>query len=179
MLPKKLAPRVYFLLPIPGIQAGGISTMTQFLKSQLNRTVLALAALAATLAPQALKADDPPSGRGACPLQNLTLSGSYVMSGTGAIVGVGPVASVGIATYDGQGNGTVTYTLSLNGMISKGVTANGVFTVNPDCSGSKTFGSGPTAQHYNFVITPDGSTLTWIVRDANVVLSGTAVRFQR
>jgi hypothetical protein len=47
--------------------------------------------------------------------------------------------------------------------------------VNRDCTGSKTIGTS----HFNFVITPDGSTITWIVTDAGVTLSGTGIRFRR
>jgi len=46
------------------------------------------------------------------------------------------------------------------------------FTVNPDCTGSKTIG----ATTYNFVITPDGSKITWIVTSNGVTMTGTGVR---
>lgn len=145
--------------------------MTHLLKSVLNRNLLALAALAAAVTPQALKADP-----ALCTRQDATMNGTYAMSGGGTIVGVGPIAFVGVVTYDGQGNGSVTYSVSVNGVITKGITATGTFTVNRDCSGSKTFGSGANAQHFDFVITPDGSTITWVETDAGVVSSGTAVR---
>jgi hypothetical protein len=70
----------------------------------------------------------------------------------------------------------VTYSVSANGTITRGITATGTFIVNRDCTGSKTFGSGPTAAHYDFVITPDGSMITWVETDAGVVISGQAVR---
>jgi hypothetical protein len=145
--------------------------MTQLLKSLCNRNLLALVAFAAAVTPQALKADNP-----LCMRQNAIMSGTYVMSGGGTIIGVGPVTFVGAVTYDGQGNGSVTYSVSVNGMITKGITAAGTFTVNRDCTGSKTFGSGAGANHYDFVIAPDGSTITWVETDAGVVISGSAVR---
>ena len=70
----------------------------------------ALAALALTTAPQALKAAP------LCPLGNATLHGTYVVSGGGTIVNVGPVTSVGEVTYDGKGNSNATYTLMLNAL---------------------------------------------------------------
>jgi hypothetical protein len=153
--------------------------MTNYLKSTLNRNLLALAVFTAALTPQALKADDPRVAQLACAFQNLTMNGTYVMSGTGTIVGVGPIALVGKVTYDGRGNGSVTYTVSLNGVITKAITATGTFTVNSDCTGSKTIGSGPSATHFDFVITPDGGTITWVETDTSVVMMGTAVRFGR
>jgi hypothetical protein len=51
--------------------------------------------------------------------------------------------------------------------------------VNPDCTGSKTIGSGASATHFDFIITPDGSTITWIETDNGVTLSGTAIRQQK
>jgi hypothetical protein len=64
----------------------------------------------------------------------------------------------------------------VNGTIYKGVAATATFTVNRDCTGSKTFSDG---SQYDFVITLDGSTITWIETDPGVVVSGTAVRIKR
>jgi len=142
----------------------------------MNRNLLALAAFAAVVAPQALKADN-----AQCSLGNSIMNGTYAMSFTGTIVGVGPITGISMVTYDGQGGGlSGPSTTSVNGMISKdpGGTK-GSFTVNRDCTGSKSFGSGPSAQHYDFVITPDGDTITWVVTDTGVVLSGTAVRLKK
>jgi hypothetical protein len=125
----------------------------------------ALAALALTAAPQALKAAP------LCPLGNATLHGTYVVSGGGTIVGLGPVTSVGEVTYDGKGNSNATYTLSANGTILP-VTVTGTYTVNPDCTATAV----ETPSHFNFVITPDGSTVWWISTDEGTVLSGTLVR---
>jgi hypothetical protein len=72
---------------------------------------------------------------------------------------------VGEVIYNGDGTGTLlSATLNANGAVSKLAGVSGVFTVNQDCTGSKTFGSGPSAQHFDFVITPDGSTITWLRR---------------
>jgi hypothetical protein len=141
--------------------------MTHLLKSLLNRNLLALAAIAAALTPQALKAQ--------CPFLNATLHGTYMVSGTGTIVGLGPIAAVGKTTYDGKGNLTDTYTGSVNGTIYRGVTLTGTYTVNPDCTGSLSESDG---SHYDFVVTPDGSRKMWIGTDAGVVVSGTEVRLR-
>jgi hypothetical protein len=121
-------------------------------------------------APQALQATG-----ARCPLQNATLHGTYLVAGSGTIVGLGPVSAVGEVTFDGQGNSTATYTVSVNGTIHKGVTVTGTYTVNLDCTATHAESDG---SHYNYVVTPDGNKVWWIETDAGVVLSGTEVRLQ-
>jgi hypothetical protein len=134
-------------------------------------SVLALAALAAGLTPQLAKADN-----AQCNLGNSIMNGTYVASGTGTVAGVGPIAVVGELIYNGDGTGyVVMLTQSVNGATSTATKVPVSFTVNPDCTGSKTVGTG----HYNFVITPDGSLITWIVTDNGVTLMGTGVRMKK
>lgn len=115
-----------------------------------------------------------------CPLQNATMNGTYVASGTGTIAGVGPIATVGLVVYNGDGTGvSISGTTTVNGSASTAGNVPVTFTVNRDCTGSKTMGSGPSAAHMNFVITPDGQTITWIVTDTGVTLMGTGVRLKK
>ena len=135
------------------------------------RRVLALAALAAGLTPQVGKADT-----AQCLTGNAIMTGTYVASGTGTVVGVGPIAVVGELIYNGDGTGhLVMLTQSVNGATSTATNIPVSFIVNTDCTGSKTVGTG----HYNFVITPDGSLITWIVTDSGVTLAGTGVRLRK
>jgi hypothetical protein len=76
-----------------------------------------LAAISFAIAPRALKAAD---SEALCPLGNETIRGAYMVSGSGTIVGVGPISSVGVMTFDGNGNGALTSTASVNGVISRG-----------------------------------------------------------
>jgi hypothetical protein len=145
---------------------GGISTMTKLL------VCCALAAMAFAAAPQVLKATDM---NGQCPLLNATLRGTYMVTGGGTIAGVGPVSAVGTITYDGKGNSVNTFTVSVNGAISRGVTVTGPYTVNRDCTGSLTQSDGT---NYDMVVAPDGSTVFWIETDTGTVVSGTEVRFK-
>jgi hypothetical protein len=133
----------------------------------------ALAALSFGWAPQASKAA---AGDGLCPLGNATKHGTYMSRGEGTVVGVGPVAAVGWIAYDGKGNFVNTFTVSVNGVISRGVTVTGTYTVNRDCTGSEDASDG---SHYDFVVTPDGSTFHWIETDATSVVTGTATRFRQ
>jgi len=132
----------------------------------------ALAAMAFAMAPRALKAADT---EGQCPKQNATLLGTYMSHGTGSIVGVGPITAVGTVTYDGKGNLSNPFTASVNGTILRGVTATGTYTVNTDCTGSAIQANG--TQHYDFVVSPDGSKVRWIETDTGTVFSGSEVRF--
>ena len=115
----------------------------------------------------------PLSSSAQCPLGNATKHGTYLVSGTGTIVGVGPISAAGEITYDGQGNSIATVTLSVNGTIHSGVTVTGTYTVNSDCTGSHSESDGA---HYDFVVTPDGNTASWIEVDSGTVVSGTEIR---
>src|SRR6516165_7657945 len=124
-----------------------------------------IAVLLLALAPRGLKAGP------LCPLEDATLHGTYVVSGGGTIVGLGPVTSVGEVTYDGKGSSNAAYTLSANGTILP-VTVAGTYSVNPDCTATAV----EAPSHFNFVITPDGNTVWWLSTDRGTVLSGTLVR---
>jgi hypothetical protein len=115
-----------------------------------------------------------------CHLQNATMNGTYVASGTGEIAGVGPTTMVALIAYNGDGTGTViSLTRTVNGSSSTGGNVPVTFTVNPDCTGSKTIGRGPSATQMNFVITPDGSTVTWTITSPGVTMIGTGVRLRK
>ncbi len=144
--------------------------MSHLWKSLLNRNQLALVVFTAALAPQALRAAD-----ALCPRQNATLHGTYLVAGSGTIVGVGPISAVGEVTFDGRGNSIATYTASVNGTIYKGVTVTGTYTVSPDCTASHSESDG---SHYHYVVAPDGNTVTWIKTDSGTVVSGTEVRLK-
>jgi hypothetical protein len=132
----------------------------------------ALAAMTLASVPQALKAADTD---GQCPLLNATLRGTYMVTGGGTILGVGPLTAVGTITYDGKANSVNTFTVSVNGAISKGVVT-GPYTVNRDCTGTLDQSDGT---HYDQVVAPDGSTVFWIETDTGTIVSGTEVRLRR
>ena len=140
-----------------------------------KRNLFAAAALA-IVAAQFARAD---SFR-QCPFQNAVLQGTYVVAGTGTINGVGPLASLSVAVYNGDGTGTlISDTQTINGSSSTLSNLPITYTVNRDCTGSKVVGSGSSAFHFNFVISLDGSKITWIVTDPAVTMTGTGVRQDR
>src|SRR5215510_7147450 len=51
---------------------------------------------------------------------NASIKGTYGFSCEGTIVGVGPIAAIGVFTADGKGNGSEVETVSVNGEISRG-----------------------------------------------------------
>lgn len=105
------------------------------------------------------------------------MNGIYVMSGKGDIVGVGPVVLEGVVVYNGDGTGVLlSVTQNVNGTITRATSIPVTYTVNRDCTGSKIVGSGASPNHFDFVITPDGSIITWVETDPTAVISGKAVR---
>jgi hypothetical protein len=72
---------------------------------------------------------------GKCSLSKL--AGTYGLTTTGSIPGIGPVAAVGLMTLDASGNISGSQTRSLNGDIAD-ETFTGTATVNSDCTGTDT-----------------------------------------
>lgn len=137
------------------------------------RLVALAAVLSMFLATPAMRAQEPVS------CSNATMHGTYALSESG-FAGGAPIGAIGEVIYDGRGNGKlVTETLSLNGTIFRGITGTGVFTVNSDCTGSKTFTTSGGESHFDFVITADGSKIDFIETDSGVVGTGTAIRIDR
>ena len=131
--------------------------------------IFALAVMTLAASPQALKAadSDPLCARG-----NATLHGTYMTQGTGSIVGVGPMAAVGVWTFDGEGNQVLTMTFALNGAVSRG-TLSRPCTVKSDCTITLSLSNGT---NYSGVVAPDRNTGNWMATDPGTALSGTFTR---
>jgi hypothetical protein len=107
---------------------------------------------------------------------NASLQGSFGVTSTGTIVGVGPLAAVGVVTFDGQGNHVGFDTISFNGSIAR-MNFGGTYKVNSDCTGSDTenFQGGPTI-HRDFVIVDEGREIRFIVTDSGNAVTAVAKR---
>jgi hypothetical protein len=110
-----------------------------------------------------------------------TLHGTYSFASESVQVshpGAGPFAYAGFVTYDGNGHESEIYTISINGVVSRGVTETATYTVSPDCIESEVdTGAGSIGtQHYDGYLSPDGSQMMFIQTDAGVVSAGTLVR---
>lgn len=131
-----------------------------------------------------VQAKDPDDSKGRCPrhCSTETLEGCYATNISGSIVSnapptlIGPVADVGVLTFDGDGNVSQVSTSSLNGTINQNVHLMGTYTVNPDCTGSYTLQLqfGPATS--NFVIADEGREIEIINATTGRVLSGVARR---
>lgn len=64
-----------------------------------------------------------------------SVAGTYGLTTTGSIPGIGPVAAVGVVTVEKSGNISGSQTRSLNGAVGD-ETFTGTATVNPDCTGT-------------------------------------------
>jgi hypothetical protein len=106
---------------------------------------------------------------------NASLHGSFGVTSTGTIIGVGPLSAVGVATFNGQGNHVGFDTISLNGSIIPRSTFTGTYKVNSDCTGSDTenFQGGLTIQR-NFVIVDGGREIRFIVTNPGNAVTAVA-----
>jgi hypothetical protein len=66
-------------------------------------------------------------------------AGTYGVSDSGTVIGIGPRAAVAQLTLDAAGNIKGAVTASLNGSVSN-TTLSGTYAINPDCTGTTTFG---------------------------------------
>jgi hypothetical protein len=103
---------------------------------------------------------------------------SFVLSGT---FGPSPIAAAGQTTYDGNGGVTGLIQISLGGNVSGVLPWHGTYTVNENCTATKTAiipGAGPggSALTVDFFITAGDNfrELRFIATDSGTTISGTA-----
>ncbi|MBV9547916.1 MAG: hypothetical protein JOY61_26380 [Chloroflexi bacterium] len=110
-----------------------------------------------------------------------TLHGTYSFATESVQVsqpGAGPFAYAGFVTYDGNGRESEVYTVSINGVVTRGVRETATYTVSPDCIESEV-DTGPGSigtQHYDGYVSPDGSQMMYIQTDDGIVSAGTLIR---
>ena len=85
-----------------------------------------------------------------CTVQNV--AGTYGFLGSGTVLpnsaGIpeGPAATVGIQTFDGQGEWVTTnHSLMVNGQVTTAVSLSGTYTVHPDCTFTQVDTAGNTS----------------------------------
>jgi hypothetical protein len=104
------------------------------------------------------------------------LRGTYSFQRTGTTP-QGPLAAVGIATFDGSGFFSVTQTTNRNGVITQGG-FDGTYEVNADCSGRWLSLDGQTVTAY-FVLVDDGDEMFFLSSAAGNTISGVSKRTRR
>ena len=121
------------------------------------------------------------------PCSNQTLKGTYANSLHGLIYppgGSAPLVLAGVAktTYDGNGTFTQVDAVGENG---SGVTpgwrhGSGTYSVNPDCTGTSTIViPGLPDLHLQFVVSPSGNTLHFVVIDPGFATAGDSERIDK
>lgn len=108
---------------------------------------------------------------GSC--SNNSLRGNFGFQFNGNIIGFGPIAGVGVATFDGAGNFTQTDNVSINGLPAiLNRPGSGTYSVNADCTGTQTLNTGGQVFHSTFVIV--GKQSFSVQTDPGGVITGVA-----
>ena len=107
---------------------------------------------------------------GRCGLADLR--GTYGFARTGETP-QGPLAAVGVAQFDGEGNSTVAQSTNRNGTLSQGSFAL-TYDVFPDCRGVWYDASGAVSAH--FVLVDGGNELFFLSLGAGNTIAGQSKR---
>lgn len=109
-----------------------------------------------------------------------SLHGSYGYYLSGPEIGLGPVAAVGIVTFDGAGGLSARDTVSNNGVIGHR-NGSGAYTVKSNCTGSVSLDGDFLGLSGDFTVVPEshGSEFTFIVTNPFTNQAGEAKRVAR
>jgi hypothetical protein len=103
------------------------------------------------------------------------LNGSYGDTISGAIVGLGSIAAIGVTKFDGHGHFTGTDTVNINGSGGISESSTGTYTVNSDCTGTtvQTFPDGRVV-NTSFVIVKNGKEFLFLNTSPGLVITGSS-----
>jgi hypothetical protein len=106
-----------------------------------------------------------------------TLRGPYGYFFSGSAAGVGPVAAVGLVTFDGMGGVSVKDTLNTNGAVA-GRSGNGFYQVNSNCTGSASITLDAGQFSFDLMVIPgsSGAEFSLIVTNSGAIQTGEAIR---
>ena len=107
--------------------------------------VIALSATCIVSTASTAQAEDP-----VCSLAKA--AGSYAVSDSGTVIGVGPRAAVAMVKLDAAGNIKGPVTANLNGGVTNTMIS-GTYTVNPDCTGTMAFGEFDKSGNLQLTVT--------------------------
>lgn len=109
-----------------------------------------------------------------------SLHGSYGYFLSGPLIGLGPVAAVGIVTLDGSGGLSARDTVSNNGVISHR-NGSGAYTLNSNCTGSLSLNGDFLGFSADVMVVPrsHGNDFTFIVTNPFTNQAGEAKRVAR
>ena len=102
-----------------------------------------------------------------------TMKGQHGYSYSGTVIGMGPIATAGLISFDGVGNLAAEYVVSVNGNIIRGAFT-GIYTVNPDCTGTVQLRLPVLGLELNgsFVIVNDGDETFFTGNDPGYAITG-------
>jgi len=106
-----------------------------------------------------------------------TLNGPYGYFFSGSAAGVGPVAAVGLVTFDGLGSVSAKDTLNTNGtVVRRG--GSGVYQVNSNCTGSASITVDAGQFSFDLIVIPrsSGAEFSLIVTNPGAIQTGEAIR---
>jgi hypothetical protein len=141
----------------------------------MTRTIISATLLAASIA-MLIVLGTPAHARARAGCSDASLQGNYGVQGTGAAVSgplEGPVAFIGLLTFDGAGQLAGNLSVRLNS--ASGPTTQikapivGRYTVNADCTGEDTW-TNPVTGNFNthqFVIVDNGQQVLFLVTTPN------------
>jgi hypothetical protein len=123
-----------------------------------------------------VQAKDEGDDKGGCPgnCSLRTLNGCYGFTFSGTILGLGPIAGIGVTNFDGQGHLTSTDTVNINGSGGIPETGTGTYTVNSDCTGSEVSTRSPSGLVVttNFVIVNHGKEVLFVNTAPGLAITG-------
>lgn len=128
-----------------------------------------------------------PMDNAVAPSQTCTLSNvasSYGLAGSGTIVSnpfdlpEGPVATVGILTFDGQGHWVSHRSTNVQGHFVRSISQAGTYTVYPDCTFTFVDGTNP-AVHFVGVFVADRDEAWVMATGEGVVVTYVMKRIER
>ena len=116
----------------------------------MRRRVVSFVSVAAMALALVLVTEVTTEGRPAC--SNATLHGQYSLRASGEVIGVGPLAIVGVFRFDGNGHVTASVTTRLNG-VNTHADLQGVYSVNAACvvEDSLTASNGSVSTHESVI----------------------------
>ncbi len=106
-----------------------------------------------------------------------TLRGAYGYFFSGSAAGVGPVAAVGLVTFDGLGGVSAKDTLNTNGTVV-GRSGSGIYHLNLNCTGSASITVDAGQFSFDLMVIPhsSGAEFSLIVTSPGAIQTGEAMR---
>jgi len=106
--------------------------------------------------------------------------GTYGFALVGSFSAIGPVATSGTTTFDGEGHDTGKFSVTTFGATQQ-FSFSGIYTVNSDCTGTATLNISPSifgysVIHFDAVGANEEKEIKWLITDPGIVIAGTLTK---